>query len=125
MSPSRRIVYLAATLIGAVFVLVYRGPFWPVVRSYMGDWLVVQFIYLMARFRIGFRWRFHLAGAVLLLGLIVEAIQLYAAGSIPRSFAAEVTIGSTFDPLDIVAYALGLAAILLVEQAASRKHSNT
>jgi uncharacterized protein DUF2809 len=120
LSTSKRVLYLGATLIGAVFVLVYRGPLWPVIRSYGGDWLVVQFIYLMARFRIRFGWRFYLAGAVLLLGLLVEIIQLYAAGSIPRSFAAEITIGSTFDPLDILAYALGLATVLIVEQRESK-----
>ena len=125
MSRSRRFLYLGATLIGAVFVLVYRGPFWPVVRGYAGDWLVVQFIYLIGRFGVSFRWRYYLAGAVLLLGLCVEIIQFFGTGSIPRTFTAEITIGSTFDPLDMIAYGLGLVTVLAVEQVQVRSSSDS
>jgi hypothetical protein len=103
-------------LIGAVFVLVYRGPFRPFIRGYMGDWLVVQFIYVIARLWISYRWRYPLAFAILLLSILVEIIQLLSVGSIPRTFAAEVTIGSTFDLGDIAAYALGLLTVLLTER---------
>src|SRR5258708_4212432 len=110
-SRTRQLLYLVSILVGAVFVLVYRGPFWPFVRVYMGDWLVVQFIYLIARFVISFRWRFPLAIAIFLFSIGVEIVQLIAATSIPHTFAAEVTIGSTFDVLDIAAYALGLVTV--------------
>jgi hypothetical protein len=123
MSRSARFLYIAATLLGAVFILVYRGPYWTFVRSYGGDWLVVQFIYLIARFWIADRWRYHLAAAVLLLGVLVEVIQLLSAGLIPRTFVAEVTIGSTFDPLDIIAFALGLITVLVAEQIPSKRTS--
>lgn len=114
MSRSRRFLCLGAILLGAVFVLIYRGPYWSFVRGYMGDWLVVQFIYLIARFWIANR--YYLAGGVLLLGLLVEIIQLSGAGLIPHTFVAEITIGSTFDPLDIVCYVFGLATVLALEQ---------
>ena len=123
MSRSRRILYIVITLLGAVFVLVYRGSFWPVVRSYMGDWLVVQFIYLIARFWIGYRWRYRLAVAVLVLSLLVEVIQYFAAGSIPQNVAADLTVGRTFDPLDLVAYALGIMTVLLVEHIWKSPHA--
>ena len=97
-------------------MLKYRGPLWPFVRSYMGDWLVVQFIYVIARFWVNFRWRYRLAIAVFVFALLVEVVQYVASGVIPRTFAAEVTVGSTFDPVDIVAYALGLVTVLLVER---------
>src|SRR5260221_11668866 len=113
MSRYRRFLYIGATLVGAAFVLIYRGPYWPFVRSYMGDWLVVQFIYLIARFWISYRWRYYLAGGILLLGVLVEVIQLVGTELIPQSFMAEITIGSTFDPIDIVAYVLGLATVLV------------
>ncbi|MEP7285926.1 MAG: DUF2809 domain-containing protein [Chloroflexota bacterium] len=115
-SHSRQFLYLLIILIGAVFVLVYRGPYWPFVRGYMGDWLIVQFIYVIARFWISFRRRYRLAIAIFVFSLFVELIQFFAAGSIPHTFAAEVTIGSTFDPGDIAAYALGLATVLLSER---------
>jgi hypothetical protein len=113
---SRQILYIIATLVGAVFVLVYRGPLWPYVRGYMGDWLVVQFIYLIARFWVPYRFHYALAAGVFLLGVTVEIFQLLATASIPRTFAAEVTIGSTFDPVDIATYALGVITIVLTER---------
>ncbi len=116
MSRSRRILYIAATLIGAVFVLIYRGPYWPFIRGHMGDWLVVQFIYLVARFWVGFRWRYYLAGAVLLLSVLVEVVKFFATGSIPHTFFAEITIGSVFDPLDMIAFVLGIVTVLVVDQ---------
>jgi hypothetical protein len=119
VSLRRRILYLGATLVGAVFVLIYRGLLWPFVRSYGGDWLIVQFIYLIARFWVGYRWRYRLAVSIFLLGILVEFIQFFGAGLIPRTFVMEVTIGSTFDPLDIVAYILGLATVLAVEHISS------
>jgi hypothetical protein len=116
MTRSRRSLYIGVTLIGAVFVLVYRGPFWPFIRGYMGDWLIVQTIYLIARFWVGDRWRYYLAGGVLLLGVFVEIIKFLSAGSIPHTFVAEMTIGSTFDPSNIIAYVLGVATVLIVER---------
>ena len=113
---SKQFLTLLIILIGAVFVLVYRGPYWPFVRGYMGDWLIVQFIYVMARFWISFRWRYPLAIAILLFSLFVEVIQFLASGSIPHTFVAEVTIGSTFDPVDLAAYALGLVTVLSTER---------
>src|SRR5450432_1392293 len=120
MTRSGRVLYVLATLLGAVFVLVYKGPYWPFVRDHMGDWLVVQFIYLVGRFWIGDRWRYPLAAGVLLLGVLVEVIKFTAAGLIPHTFFAEMTIGSTFDPLDMIAFALGLVTVLLIERALSK-----
>ncbi len=121
MSRSRRFLYIIATLIGAVFVLVYRGPFWPFVRGYVGDWLIVQTIYLIARFWVSDRWRYPLAGGVFLLGVLVEVIKYLSAGSIPRTFVAEMTIGSTFDPQNLIAYALGIVTVLIVEHFLSKR----
>lgn len=90
----------------------------------MGDWLVVQFIYLIARFWVGDRWRYHLACGVLLVGVLVEIIKFFSAGLIPQTFIAEITIGSVFDPLDIIAFVIGLATVLVVEQAPSKPKFN-
>jgi hypothetical protein len=121
MSRNQRIIYIVVTLLGAVFVLTYRGPLWPYVRGYMGDWLIVQFIYLIARFWIGYRWHYQLAVAVLLFSFAVEAIQYFAAGIIPSGVAADLTVGHTFDPVDIATYVLGIITVLLVEHFLSRR----
>ncbi len=58
---------------------------------------------------------------MLLIGGLVEVIKFFAAGSIPRTFFAEMTLGSTFDPLDMIAFGLGLATVLLVERGLARR----
>ena len=115
MSRFQCLLYLGATLLGGVFVLLYRGPYWPIVRSYVGDWLVVQAIYLVGRLWLGFPRRYALAGAILLLGAATEIVQFVAGQSIPQTFIMEVTIGSTFDPFDVIAYGLGVVTVLLVD----------
>ena len=123
MSSRIRILYIAATLLGAIIVLLYQGPGWPFVRGHMGDWLVVQFMYLVARFWISERWRFHLGIGVLLTGLVVEIVKFFASGSIPHTFLAEITLGSVFDPLDLIAFAIGVITVLVIEQVCIRNDS--
>mgnify|MGYP000016914177 CR=1 FL=1 len=125
MTRSKRLLYIAVTLLGAVFVLIYRGSFWPFVRGHVGDWLVIQCMYLVARFWVSDRWRYYLAGAVFLSGVLVEVIKFFAAGSIPHTFIAEMTLGSIFDPLDLIAFALGVATVLIIEQAQSKPKLGT
>jgi hypothetical protein len=114
-SRARQFIYLAVVLIGAVFVLTYRGPFWVFIRSYAGDWLIVQFIYVIARFWISYRWRYRLAIGIMVFALATEIVQFIGTGIIPRNFAMEVTIGSTFDPGDLLAYVLGLITVLMID----------
>jgi hypothetical protein len=115
---SRHIAYIAAILILAAFILIYRGPAWPFVRGFVSDWLIVQLIYLVARFWVPDRRRYQLAAAIFLLGVVVELIQ--ALVTLPQNLVAELTIGSTFDLLDILAYALGVITVLLIERAISK-----
>ena len=118
MSRFRHVLYIAAILLIAVFVLVYRGPAWTFVRGFISDWLIVQLIYLVARFWVPDRRRYQLAAAIFVLGVVVELIQ--AVVIIPQNLVAELTIGSTFDLLDILAYAVGLLTVLLLERALSK-----
>ncbi len=120
MSRHGRLLYLGATLVGMILVLIYRGPGWPFIRGHIGDWLVVQFIYLVARFWVRDRWRYHLAVGVFLLGVVVEMVKFFASGSIPPTFFAEITIGSIFDPLDLIAFAAGVVTVLVIERATIR-----
>ena len=113
---AKQFIYLAMLLMGAAFVLAYRGVGWTFVRGYMGDWLVVQFIYGIVRLVIGYRWRYALAAGIFAFALGVEVVQLIAAGSIPHTFAMEVTIGSTFDPGDVAVYGVGIVTALMTER---------
>lgn len=120
MSRPKQLVYIGIVLVGAVFVLVYRGIYWPFVRGHMGDWLVVQFIYLIGRFWISFKRRYYLAVGVLLFAFLVEVFQGITAGSIPHTLAIDLTLGSTFDFIDLIAYILGVATVLIIDTAMAR-----
>jgi len=125
MTRSARFLYISATLIGAVFVLTYKGAGWQFVRGHVGDFLVVQFIYMIARLWINDRWRVHLVAAILILCIGVEIVKFFTSGSIPRTFFAEMTLGSTFDPLDMIAFVLGLITVVVIERLFSRPRSES
>ena len=120
MSRSARLLYIAVTLAGAIFVLTYKGAGWQFIRGHVGDYLVVQFIYMIARLWFSDRWRIHLVIAILILCIVVEVVKFFTRGSIPQTFFAEMTLGSTFDPLDMIAFILGLVMVLLIERFLSR-----
>jgi hypothetical protein len=95
--------------------LVYKGAEHEFVRGYVGDWLIVQLIYVLLRLWIAFNYRYRLAGVVMIIAFVVELVQYATAGMIPRTTVTELTIGSTFDPGDLVAYTFGLATVLLID----------
>lgn len=116
MSRTIHILYLLCLLGGAIFVLLYKGPLVEFIRGYGGDWLIVQVIYLVARFVVQIRWRLHLAVAVFIFAVGVEIFQFVFAGVIPSNLAADLTVGRTFDPGDIVAYFSGMVVVVLMDR---------
>ena len=100
--------------------LVYTGPgalWW---RAHAGDALVVAFLVGLAGVagRLTLRVRL-LAVAILCTGL--ELAQLGASAS--RGPIAGLVLGSTFDPLDFVYYAIGLVLAVLLDRIAVRYYS--
>jgi hypothetical protein len=120
MSRSFHILYLLCLFGGAAFVLLYRGPLADFIRGYGGDWLIVQVIYLVARFWVPVRWRLRLAVAVFIFAVGVEIFQFVFAGTIPSNLATDLTVGRTFDPADIVAYLLGVVVVVLLDRPVDR-----
>ena len=83
-------------------------------RGFVGDVLVVMFIYSSVRTVMRVK-PVPLGAAVFALALRVELFQWISPGSKNQSLVAEATIGSTFDPLDVVAYAIGVVAIVVLD----------
>lgn len=125
-SASRRGSTLACAVTGALgaATLVYRGPGHGFLRGTVADALVVIFLYAL----LGRAWRAPAAVRAALVGglaLAVELRQLVVAGGAPRGLAGELTVGATFDPWDLVAYAVGLAVAVTVERAVRRRRRAT
>jgi hypothetical protein len=94
-------------------VIFYRGPGRWLVRGYLGDVLVVTFLYFLLgvslqsqRLRLGLV--FAIAMFTELRQWIVQATQV--------SLAEALTLGATADPFDILAYIVGLLLACVAER---------
>jgi hypothetical protein len=87
------------------------------IRPYFGDFLVVIFMYCALRTFVTAS-TLQVALAVLALSYVVELSQyyhlIYRLG-LEDSFMAHLILGSTFHWFDMLAYTLGVAAVLVVE----------
>ena len=105
---------IAAGSAAAVFVLFWFAT--GTLRSFVGDIVVVVFLVSsLAAFRIG-----SATGRLVGVGLFafgVEAWQGLGWISADAHPLLHLTVGSTADPLDLVAYALGLGVAALAERA--------
>jgi hypothetical protein len=105
---------MALALACGLFVLVYRGPLWRPLRAHGGDVVVIPFLCFAAGLvtTASARARAAVVGGV---AVVVELLQLSPWP--PRgSTLAALTIGSTFDPIDLAAYVVGLGLTLLYER---------
>ena len=102
----RRFVWLGLVAIGiGLAVLAYRGPGRVIVRGHVGDVAATMLVYALA----GMTLRASIAVRALVTFAIALAIELGQTVWQADSMAGELLIGSTFDPWDLVAYAIGVA----------------
>lgn len=116
---SPRLPYLlAGVVLFCVELAIARFLHDPIIRPYGGDALAVVGVYCLARFVALPPWRATLWGSVA-FAFLIEGLQGIDAGARlgldPRS-AAGIALGSTFDPFDLVAYAVGAALVVLAER---------
>ncbi len=104
---------VAATLlfVGALIFTLATG--W--VRNLLGDVLVVVFLVAcLASIPVGKPWMRLLGVAVLSVG--VEAFQGLGLVGVDSHWLAHLILGSTFDPVDLLAYAAGLLPAAAAER---------
>ena len=110
----RRMMWLAAAALAlGAAVLVYRGPLRGVIRGHVGDVAATMLVYAV----IGMLWRARpamRAAAALAIATLIECGQTLWRG---EGMVAELTIGSTFDGWDFVAYIAGVGIAVLWERA--------
>ncbi|MEO8706973.1 MAG: DUF2809 domain-containing protein [Kofleriaceae bacterium] len=111
-SPGLQFAIMAAValVIGAL-VLVYRGPGREIVRGHVGDVAAALLVYAA----LGFAWRARLRTRAIVTFAIACAIELGQTVWHARSLAGELLIGGTFDPWDLLAYAVGVAVAVAWE----------
>ncbi len=114
----RRFVWLGllALAIGG-FVLVYRGPGRAIVRGHLGDVAATMLVYAL----LGGMWATRMrtrAAATLVIATMIELGQTWWHAT---STVGSLLAGSTFDPIDFVAYAAGVVVALAWEVRRGRK----
>ncbi|RYE94585.1 MAG: DUF2809 domain-containing protein [Myxococcales bacterium] len=116
MSLRRRRLALivAVTLLGAAVVLLYRGPLWRPLRAHGGDLLVPPFLFAALGLVTPWsrRTRVALTAALTVGTELVQALAL----PLPPGLLIDLLLGRTFDPLDLLAYAVGLLAAVALER---------
>lgn len=87
------------------------------IRSYLGDFLIIPFIYLL--FRITTKWSQKISLIVVsVTAVFIEVIQLFKWNRLieNNSETLQLLLGTTFDPFDFVAYAMGTLLIIYTEK---------
>ena len=116
---NKRFIYTAVSLITllcgvSVAFLINQRSF---VRGFAGDILIVVFIYSSVKIILKEQSPLRIAAGVLTFALFVEFIQYTGLTKFlnPRSIVTILTLGSTYDPLDIAAYSIGTAIIFFID----------
>jgi hypothetical protein len=116
---NKRFIYASVSLLTllcgiSVAFLINQRSF---LRGFAGDILIVIFIYSTIKIFLKDQSPIGVAVGVLSFALSVEFIQYTGLPKYfnPGSMVTILTLGSTYDPLDIAAYAGGVAVIYLVD----------
>ena len=115
-SPVRRrhlTLAIAALALGAGCFF-YQGPGRPFTRGYLGDVAAEALVFAI----VSLCWRGPLAARATLAGAIAVALELRQLVVAPQGqgVAREILLGASFDWLDLLAYAVGLALAIAWER---------
>lgn len=111
----RRAVSALACLGAGLFIFLYRGPGWRPLRHTMGDVVVTPFLFF-GLLSLSFWPRGRVALGVLCFSFIVEGLQMLQLTSPADPWWVQLTFGSTADPLDLIAYAVGVGGAYAVDR---------
>jgi hypothetical protein len=110
--------FLLTSLLLAIEIFIAAYMHDPFIRPYFGDFLVVILLYCFAKSFINISvWK--AAIGVLLFAYLIEMMQYFQLAKLlglQNSKLARIIIGSSFGWEDILAYTLGIIAVLLLER---------
>jgi len=125
MFTYRRHYFIIAALLFLIEVLIAVYVNDRIIRPYVGDFIVVIFLYCLVRAFLNAA-VLKVALGVLLFAYLVELLQYFdfiETIGLRSSKLANVVLGNHFEWIDIVAYTLGIVLVIMVEK--SRKQSIT
>lgn len=86
----------------------------PFIRNYAGDVVVVMFLFFLGQSFTSWSARTSII-VVAVLAMVVEILQVIISGG-GSSSVRDLTLGTTFDPWDLLMYAVGLIAGLAINR---------
>lgn len=111
----RRALALCLLFFGVGVLIFFFSSPWPLIRGHGGDVVVVAFLYFGA----GVIWPTRRRARALAVGALAFGIELFQTLGVTSpddSALVQATVGSTYDPWDLVAYTLGLALALALDR---------
>ena len=115
---------LFAIILFAVEVYIALYVHDSIIRPYVGDYLVVILIYCFVRAFIKAK-PLTVAIGVLLFSYLIETLQYFnflELIGLKKNRLAKIVLGHGFEWIDLIAYTLGIATVLLMEWLSSKKH---
>ncbi len=109
------VVAMACLLMGFLIVTVFQD--WGFIRGFLGDVLVVVFLYCLAKSVYAFK-SVPLAIGIWLFALATEVSQYFKLANKLQwhNKLSEILLGSTFDFWDIIAYTIGAVLVYWVDE---------
>ncbi len=110
-------------LLFAIEIIIAKYVHDDVVRPYIGDMLVVMFIYYFVRTFISAK-VISTAIGVLLFSILIEALQYFKIVHIlglEQYKLARIIIGTSFSWTDILMYAIGITIVIVIEKTGENK----
>ena len=123
---NRNYFALALLLLG-VEILIAKFVHDTIIRPYIGDLLVVVLIYCLVKAFVEAS-VYRVALGVLIFSFFVEMLQYFKIVNLlglQDNRLAKIIIGTSFSWMDMLAYSLGIALVLLAEKAARLYHPNS
>lgn len=109
--------FIAAIVIFIIECLIAFFLHDPIIRPYVGDFLVVIFLYCLVKSFIDIP-AIPLAPGILLFAYLIETLQYFSfidRIGLRHSKLANIILGNRFEWIDMIAYTLGIALIIFWE----------
>lgn len=113
---ARALVAMSCALATGAFVLLYRGPGRSIVRGHLGDLAIVVLLYFALA--LAFAQKTSVRSRAVTVAVIAVGTELFQSfgPALRRSTLVDLTVGRTFDPWDLLAYALGVSLAVVADR---------
>ena len=118
--------FIIALLLFGIEVIIAKFAHDQIIRPYFGDFLVVILIYCFVKSFLNIPY-LNTAIAVLIFSFVLEILQYFDIVTrlgLGHSKLARTVIGTSFEWIDLMAYTLGIALVIYLENKLSTKNMN-